>query len=63
MRTEFNDNISDIKKLKTPITTQTIQNLEIGDKILISGNILTGRDAALPRLVKSIVSGQKLLDL
>jgi fumarate hydratase subunit beta len=63
MRTEFNDNISDIKKLKTPITTQTIQNLEIGDKILISGNILTGRDAALPRLVKSIISGQILLDL
>lgn len=63
MRTEFNDNISDIKKLKTPITSQTIQNLEIGDKILISGNMLTGRDAALPRLVKSIISGQKLLDL
>jgi fumarate hydratase subunit beta len=60
MRTEFN---GDIKKLETPITTKTIQNLEIGDKIQISGNILTGRDAALPRLVKSIISGQKLLDL
>jgi fumarate hydratase subunit beta len=63
MRTEFNSNICDIKQVKTPINTQTIQNLEIGDKILISGKILTGRDAALPRLVKSIKSGQKLLNI
>jgi fumarate hydratase subunit beta len=63
MITEFNGNIGDIKQVKTPINNQTIQNLEIGDKILISGMILTGRDAALPRLVRSIKSGQKLLDL
>ncbi len=52
-----------IKRLDTPISTQTVQKLQIGDKIEIHGIILTGRDAALPRLVKSIKNGQDLIDL
>ncbi len=52
-----------IKRLDTPITDKTIQKLVIGDKIEIYGTILTGRDAALPRLVKSIKNGQNIIDI
>lgn len=52
-----------IKRLDTPITDKTIQKLIIGDKIEIYGTVLTGRDAALPRLVKSIKNGQNLIDI
>lgn len=41
-----------IKKIRTPITTSDIEQLKVGDRITLTGNILTGRDAALPRLVK-----------
>jgi fumarate hydratase subunit beta len=57
------NNNGHIIRLQTPVSIETIQNLKIGDKILISGFILTARDAALPRLVESIKSGQKILDL
>jgi fumarate hydratase subunit beta len=63
MRSEFMNNNGHIIRLQTPVSIETIQNLKIGDKILISGFILTARDAALPRLVESIKSGQKILDL
>lgn len=43
-----------MKKIKTPITNEEIAKLKIGDKILISGIIYTGRDAALPQLVNLI---------
>ena len=53
----------DIKQIKTPITDEIIRDLKIGDKIELYGTIFTGRDAALPKLVKSILNGEKLLDL
>jgi fumarate hydratase subunit beta len=62
MKSEFNG-IRDIKQVKTPISIQTIQNIEIGDKIEISGTILTGRDAALPKLLKSLEVDQIPIDL
>jgi fumarate hydratase subunit beta len=49
--------------LDTPITDSQIQELKIGDKIEIYGIILTGRDAALPKLVKSITNGHDLIKL
>jgi fumarate hydratase subunit beta len=52
-----------IKRLDTPITDNTIQKLMIGNKIEIYGTVLTGRDAALPRLVKSIRNGHNLIDI
>ena len=52
-----------IKQIKTPITDNIIQDLKIGDKIELYGTIFTGRDAALPKLVKSIQNGESLLDL
>jgi len=45
----------DMKKIQTPISNEDIDNLKIGDKLLISGSIFTGRDAVLPKL-KEIVS-------
>lgn len=39
-------------ELTTPITDSQLERLKVGDKILISGEILTGRDAALPQLVE-----------
>jgi len=54
---------NEIKRLDTPITDSTAHKLKIGDKIEIYGTVLTGRDAALPRLVKSIKNGQNLVDL
>lgn len=41
-------------KLTTPITDDELENLNVGDKISISGTIYTGRDAALPQLVRLI---------
>jgi len=44
--------------IRTPIDEATISKLKIYDKLEISGTIFTGRDAALPRLVKLIESGR-----
>jgi hydro-lyases, Fe-S type, tartrate/fumarate subfamily, beta region len=47
-------------KLTTPITPEVIQTLHAGDSVLISGTILTGRDAAHKRLYDSILKGEPL---
>ncbi|MDR0912874.1 MAG: fumarate hydratase C-terminal domain-containing protein [Methanobrevibacter sp.] len=46
-------------KLETPISNKDINNLKIGDKVLISGIIYTGRDAVLPKL-KKIIQDEKI---
>lgn len=38
--------------LKTPISIEDVQNLHVGEKVLISGTIYTARDAAHMRLIK-----------
>ncbi|KZX09887.1 fumarate hydratase C-terminal domain-containing protein [Methanobrevibacter filiformis] len=43
-----------MKKLKTPTTDAKIKELDVGDKLLLSGTIFTGRDAVLPKLVSLI---------
>ena len=43
--------------LVTPIDSRIISGLSPGDQLLISGKIYTGRDAALPRLVRAIEEG------
>ncbi|WP_366944208.1 fumarate hydratase C-terminal domain-containing protein [Methanobacterium sp.] len=50
--------MENIQKLKTPLTPSDIENLQVGDRITLTGEILTGRDAALPRLVKLIEKGE-----
>ncbi len=61
--TEKNNEIGHIKRICTPINSQTVQDLHVGDKIEVYGTILTGRDAALPKLVDSIKRGQCFDDL
>ena len=43
-----------MKKLTTPISDEEILSLDVGDQVYISGEIFTGRDAALPQLVELI---------
>ena len=52
-----------MKELITPITDDDLNNLQIGDKITISGTIYTGRDAALPQLVELIKKNKVPFDL
>jgi fumarate hydratase subunit beta len=52
-----------MKIIKTPVTGDVVADLEVGDKIEIHGKIFTGRDAALPKLVKSLKNGEKLIDI
>ncbi|MCC7564576.1 MAG: fumarate hydratase C-terminal domain-containing protein [Methanobacterium sp.] len=52
-----------MKKIKTPVKTEVIETLDIGDRVEIYGKIFTGRDAALPKLVKKLEDGSNLLDL
>lgn len=44
-------------EVKTPISEEAIANLHVGDAIEISGYILCGRDAVLPRIVEMIKDG------
>ncbi len=52
-----------MKNLTAPIREEDIDDLEVGDKITISGTIYTGRDAALPQLVKLIKRNDVPFDL
>ena len=51
-----------MKKIKTPISDEEISELQIGDKISLSGVMYTGRDAALPQLVELIKKGKTPID-
>lgn len=44
-------------ELNTPVSAKDISNLHIGDTVEISGYILCGRDAVLPRVVEMIQEG------
>lgn len=44
--------------IMTPISEDIVASLEIGDMITISGYILCGRDAVLPKVLKMIDSGR-----
>jgi len=44
-------------ELKTPISEEDINNLQVGDTVEISGYILCGRDAVLPKVLKMIEDG------
>ena len=42
------------KRINTPLTDETIEDLKSGDQVLISGVIYTGRDAAHKRMIELI---------
>ena len=44
-------------ELNTPVSAKDISNLHVGDMVEISGYILCGRDAVLPRVVEMIQGG------
>lgn len=48
------------KKITLPITDEDIKNLKAGDSVLLTGSIITGRDAAHKRLYELIQEGEKL---
>jgi fumarate hydratase subunit beta len=47
-------------KLKTPLRDEDVEKLNIGDKVLLTGVIYTGRDAAHKRLFDLIEAGKEL---
>lgn len=44
-------------ELSTPISEEAIASLHVGDTVTISGYILCGRDAVLPKVLKMIEGG------
>lgn len=49
-----------MKKITLPLTDETIKDLHAGDSVLITGSMLTGRDAAHKRLYELIEKGEPL---
>jgi len=47
-------------KLTTPLSDQDLEKLNVGDTVLISGIIYTGRDAAHKRLIELLDAGKEL---
>lgn len=47
-------------KLNTPLSDDDVEKLKIGDKVLLSGVIYTGRDAAHKRLFELLKKGDPL---
>lgn len=47
-------------KLKLPLNDEDIKNLKIGDRVLLTGYMYTGRDAAHKRLIETLNSEEKL---
>ncbi len=48
------------KVINTPLTDEVINDLKAGDRVLLSGIIYTGRDAAHKRLAELIENGEGL---
>ncbi len=49
-----------MKKITLPLTNEVIKDLHAGESVLISGSMLTGRDAAHKRLYELVQKGEKL---
>lgn len=52
--------MADAKKIITPLTDGVVATLHSGDKLLITGVIYTGRDAAHKRLIELVDKGEEL---
>jgi len=46
--------------IHTPLTDEVCKKLNAGDRVLLSGDVLTGRDAAHKRLFDAIMNDKKL---
>ncbi len=49
-----------VKKITLPITQNDIETLSAGDSVLLSGEIITGRDAAHKRLYELLLNKESL---
>jgi fumarate hydratase subunit beta len=49
-----------MKRIQLPLTDDVIKELHAGDSVLISGSVITGRDAAHKRLYELIEKGEPL---
>lgn len=49
-----------MKRISLPLTDETIESLRAGDSVLISGDLLTGRDAAHKRFFQLLEQGKPL---
>lgn len=47
-------------KLTAPIKSEDVEKLKIGDTVLVSGVIYTGRDAAHKRMIDALDAGEEL---
>jgi fumarate hydratase subunit beta len=52
--------MSDAIRLTPPLNDEDVEGLQAGDRVLISGTIYTGRDAAHKRLTDLLKSGEPL---
>lgn len=52
--------MSEVIRITPPLSDEDIMKLKIGDRVLITGKILTGRDSAHKRLYELIQKGEKL---
>ena len=52
--------MAEAKRVQTPLTDEVVKTLRIGDKVLITGEIYTARDAAHKRMVEVLDRGEKL---
>ena len=48
------------KKLTLPLSNEDIKNLKAGESVLLSGTMLTGRDAAHKRMIEALQRGEEL---
>lgn len=47
-------------RINLPISIEEIENLRAGDRVLLSGTLLTARDAAHKRLYETLLDGKEL---
>lgn len=52
--------VKKVKRLTLPLSDSDIKNLKAGETVLLSGTMLTGRDAAHKRLYELVEKGEKL---
>ena len=52
--------MSEIKRITTPFTEEQARALRAGDRVLLSGVLLTGRDAAHKRIMETLQAGEPL---
>ena len=49
-----------VRKINTPLDNKIVRELKVGDRLLLSGVIYTGRDAAHKKMVQALEKGERL---